>query len=116
MGDLPGPPSPSQAGTGKCQVSLNPGESQILSIDGKELALFNVEGKLYAIDSRCPHRGGPLARGRLEQTPEGLAVRCPLHGWLFDLDTGKCLNQPQAKVGVYCVHAQDGEISLTPLA
>lgn len=115
------------------ETELKPGQSQLVQVDGKEFALFNVEGRLFAIDNKCPHRGGPLARGRLECTPspqssppqggegrdegegEGVwAVRCPIHGWLFDLATGKCLNQTQARVNAYSVSCQDGEIALTP--
>lgn len=66
-------------------------------VNGKAIAVFNVEGQFYAIDNDCPHRQGPLARGRLE----GATIRCPMHGWLFDLRTGACLNQPQQAV---CCH------------
>lgn len=73
----------------------------MVTLDGKEVALFNVEGRLYAIANRCPHRGGPLVHGHLETVSGRSAVRCPLHGWLFDLKTGVCLNQPQASIPTY---------------
>ena len=78
---------------------IKPGESRVVEVDGQEVAVFNVDGAAYAIANRCPHRGGPLSRGHLE----GTAVRCPLHGWLFDLKTGQCLNNPDAKLPVYSV-------------
>ena len=72
-------------------------------IDGKEVALFNVEGRLYAVGNRCPHRSGPLVQGKVETVPETgkPAVRCPIHGWLFDLKTGACLTRPSACIPTY---------------
>ena len=49
------------------------------------VALFNVDGTLYALDGICPHQGGPLGKGRLE----GAVVTCPWHGWQFDVRTGQ---------------------------
>ena len=96
---------------------LGPGAQQPVRLGEADVALFNVEGQYRAIGNRCPHRGGPLARGRVEQaTVDGAvrpAVRCPMHGWLFDLATGRCLNQPQASVPTYPVTCQDGMICLT---
>jgi len=51
----------------------------------REIALFNVEGVLYAINNRCPHKSGPLIRGYLD----GCAIKCPMHGWRYDLATGE---------------------------
>ena len=53
------------------------------------VALFNVDGKFYALDGICPHAGGPLGEGELR----GTVVTCPWHGWQFDVTTGQhCLN------------------------
>jgi len=49
------------------------------------VALFNVEGELFAIDGVCPHQGGPLGQGRLT----GCLVTCPWHGWQFDVRDGQ---------------------------
>ena len=51
----------------------------------KPVALFNVGGDIFAINHVCPHRGGPLADGRLD----GTVVTCPWHGWTFDVRTGR---------------------------
>jgi len=87
---------------------LKSGESRVVDVDGQEVALFNVDGAAYAISNRCAHRGGPLSRGHLE----GTAVRCPLHGWLFDLRTGICLNQPEVSLPVYPVFCEDGKFCI----
>jgi len=49
------------------------------------VALFNVEGTLYALDGICPHQGGPLGKGLLE----GHVVTCPWHGWQYDVRSGE---------------------------
>jgi nitrite reductase (NADH) small subunit len=49
-----------------------------------EIGLFAVDGKVYAMESRCPHEGAPLTEGALE----GTVVTCPLHGWRIDVRTG----------------------------
>ena len=89
-------------------TDLKPGESRVVQVDGQEVAVFNAEGRFYAVSNRCPHRGGPLARGHLE----GTAVRCPLHGWLFDLKTGQCLNMPEAKVSSFPVICREDQLCI----
>lgn len=59
---------------------------KLVEVNGREIALFNVEGKICAIDQVCPHQGGPLAEGGLN----GKVVTCPWHGWEFDVTTGEC--------------------------
>ena len=98
---------------------LDVGERRVVTVEGEPVAVFNVEGQYRAIGNRCPHRGGPLSRGRLEPLPPeaspsgGVAVRCPIHGWLFDLATGRCLNQPEASVPAYRVTCRDGAVSIS---
>ena len=103
---------------------IPPGASRLVNVEGKEVALFNVEGKFYAVGNRCPHRSGPLSRGRVETVPvaeEGqpqvappgtVVVRCPIHGWLFELETGKCLTRTSASTPIFPVTCEDGEICL----
>ena len=71
---------------------LSPGQSKVVEAGGKKIALFNVEGSLYAIDDACTHRGGPLSEGMLE----GTQVVCPWHGATFDVTTGAVLSNPAA--------------------
>jgi nitrite reductase (NADH) small subunit len=55
---------------------LEPNHGKLVEVQGKKIALFNVDGKLHAIDNTCTHRGGPLSEGELE----GDEVTCPWHG------------------------------------
>jgi nitrite reductase/ring-hydroxylating ferredoxin subunit len=55
-----------------------------IDINGKPVAVFNVEGNFYAINDTCAHRGGPLGEGELD----GKTVICPWHGWRYDVTTG----------------------------
>ena len=62
---------------------------------GEQLVLFRVDNGAYGLVGRqCPHRGADLKFGRLEDG----GIRCPFHGWLFDVD-GKCLEQPAEPEG-----------------
>lgn len=67
------------------------GEARIVRIpDGREVALFNIDGKIFALNNECPHMGGPLGEGEIE----GCCVTCPWHAWQFDIKTGSCINVP----------------------
>lgn len=61
------------------------GTAQEVLVDGRVLAVFNVEGTYYALDGICPHQGGPLGKGQLN----GCVVTCPWHGWQFNVATGQ---------------------------
>jgi len=74
-------------------ADLKPGEGKTVIVGDREVALFNVGGKFYALDNTCPHRGGSLGGGTLD----GKVVTCPLHGWRFDVTTGISPVVPTAK-------------------
>ncbi len=59
-----------------------------VTVDGRQIALFDADGEIVAIGNVCPHQGAPLANGFYE---DGI-VECPLHGWMFDVRTGRALN------------------------
>lgn len=73
-----------------------------------EVALFNIAGEIYALDGRCPHRGGSLGEG----TVENGTVFCPLHGWQFDVKTGVCLDKPDRPAQCFPVRVVDGQIQV----
>lgn len=62
------------------------GQGKVAVLNGKEIALFKREGKIYALLNLCPHRGGPLGEGSLD----GDEVICPWHAWGFDVKSGQC--------------------------
>ena len=82
------------------------GEGRVVEAEGKDLALFNVEGTFYAIDNACVHRGGPLGEGDLE----GRIVLCPWHAWRWDVTTGANANNPAVKIPCYPVVVESGDV------
>lgn len=89
-------------------ADITPGSGTTVEVDGKSLAVFNVEGSYYAIDNTCVHRGGPLGEGELE----GNTVTCPWHGWSYDVTTGRCVNNPSACVKSYPVTVDGADIKV----
>jgi nitrite reductase (NADH) small subunit len=65
--------------------ACRPGTAQEYVVAERVVALFNVNGEIYALDGICPHQGGPLGKGRLQ----GEIVTCPWHGWQFNVRTGQ---------------------------
>ncbi len=76
---------------------IAPGTAKQVTVDGKKIALFNLNGGFYAIDDACTHRGGPLCEGSIE----GDFVTCPWHGATFNIKTGEA-DGPPAPTGVAC--------------
>ena len=71
-------------------ADLPAGSGKAVEIDGKSIAVFNVDGAIHAIDNTCTHRGGPLAEGEVS----GHEVTCPWHGATFDVRTGEVVGPP----------------------
>ncbi len=88
---------------------IKPGEGKTVSVNGNDVALFNVDGNFYAIDNTCPHRGGPLGEGFLE----GDAVTCPWHGWRFNVTNGANIVMPNISVKAYKVKVENNEVLIS---
>ena len=85
---------------------LPPGSRKIVSVGGRSIGIFNVDGRLYALRNNCPHQGAPLCLGPISGTTlpgpvgsftygrDGEIIRCPWHGWEFDLTSGKSVFNP----------------------
>ncbi len=85
---------------------IAPGQRLIVNLEGRSIGVFNIGGELVAIRNSCPHQGGPLCEGVLtglakpSQPGEyryerrGEIVRCPWHGWEFDLRSGQSWFDP----------------------
>jgi nitrite reductase/ring-hydroxylating ferredoxin subunit len=87
---------------------MPPGTAREFQADGKLIALFNVEGKFFAVGNTCLHRGGPLGQGALE----GEVVTCPWHGWKFNVATGEAVFNGQIKVQTYEVKVEGEDITV----
>lgn len=88
------------------QADIPEGQIREFRVNGKAVAIANVAGKLFAINSVCLHHGGPLGEGDLE----GSVVSCPWHGWQYDVTTGKLVQEPTSSVQCYAVEVRDGAI------
>jgi 3-phenylpropionate/trans-cinnamate dioxygenase ferredoxin component len=89
---------------------LEPGTCRSVEVDGIGVALFNVEGTIYALSNTCPHAGGPLGEGKLN----GELVECPWHGWQYNVRTGERPENPDFKVACYPVQV-DGNLILVTI-
>jgi nitrite reductase (NADH) small subunit len=87
---------------------IAPSQGRQVTVDGRWIALFNVDGGYHAIDGLCLHRGGPLAEGMLSQC----IVTCPWHGWQFDVTTGVLVQDPRVGVVRHDTRVVAGEIQV----
>lgn len=73
------------------------------------IAVFRTaDDRVFALEDRCPHKGGPLSEGILH----GDSVTCPLHAWVFDLNTGQALGPDEGAVRRFAVRVEGGRILL----
>ena len=103
---------------------IPPGGRKIVNVAGREIGVFNLNGEYYALRNLCPHRTGPLCRGRVRPLvlPEGLSgmiytregeiLKCPWHQWEFDIKTGRALYDPKLRVRTYRVEVQGEDLVL----
>ena len=82
------------------------GQGKTIEAGGRKIALFNVDGKFFAIDNTCAHRGGPLGEGSLEEK----TVTCPWHGWRYDVTTGVSEISPDVGVPSYPIKVEGQDI------
>jgi nitrite reductase (NADH) small subunit len=72
----------------------------------KTICVANVNGTITAMDNVCLHRGGPLGQGTIEKGK----VVCPWHGWAWDPSSGQAAHNPNAKVAVYPLKIENGDV------
>jgi nitrite reductase/ring-hydroxylating ferredoxin subunit len=86
-----------------------PGTGKQVTVNGRKLGVFNVDGSFYAIEDTCTHRGAPLSEGECL----GTEVVCPWHGARFDLTSGAHLSPPARQgVAVYKVQVVGNEVQV----
>lgn len=72
------------------RAAVPPGGGITIFAGGRNVAIFEVDGEIFALDGICPHKAAPLGIGHCENG----VVACPMHGWRFDIRTGDCLDVP----------------------
>jgi nitrite reductase (NADH) small subunit len=82
------------------------GKSLVVQVNGRPIALFNVQGQFFAIYNICPHEGGPLGEGRLK----GCIISCPWHDLSFDVRNGQATDGGGYCVGSYEVRVEGSDI------
>lgn len=87
---------------------LDPGIAKAVEVNGKAIAVFNVNGKIFATDNTCLHQGGPLGEGMLE----GNVVTCPWHMWQYNVCTGENLEDSLLKLETYPVQVEGDDIKV----
>lgn len=85
---------------------LAPGACMEVAVAGRPVALYNVDGRFYALANSCLHRGGPLGQGMLD----GQVVMCPWHAWTWDVTTGENTANGTLKMPRYEVQVEDGQV------
>jgi nitrite reductase/ring-hydroxylating ferredoxin subunit len=109
---------------------LPPGQRKIVEAEGRSIGVFNVHGRFYALRNSCPHQAAPLCRGAIKVMAmpgkpgeyswarEGEILRCPWHGWEFDITTGRSVFNPhKTRVKTYevTVEADDEAVETFPV-
>ena len=86
------------------------GESRHIHLrdDGEAIALFHHDGELFALGNRCVHRGGSIGDGKVTAR----TVTCPMHEWIFSLEDGRCIDNPEMGLRRYPVVVEDGIVKV----
>ena len=101
--------------TGWLQVArldeIKPGSNKLANYGRQQVAIFNVDGELYAINNRCPHSRGPLGEGVVRNGNGSCNVTCPWHEAAYDLKSGAVLYGPSPRdVATFAVKVEDGTV------
>jgi nitrite reductase/ring-hydroxylating ferredoxin subunit len=90
---------------------LASGSGVVIDVNGRPIALFNVNGTFYALDNTCAHRGGPLGEGYVDCA--NLTVQCPWHGWVYGLSDGASTFNPLARVEKFDVQVEGDDVKIS---
>lgn len=95
---------------------MPPGDRRIVAVEGRSIGVFNVDGSFFALRNSCPHQAAPLCLGSIKGMTmpskpgeyiwarDGEILRCPWHGWEFDIKTGRSIFNPhKTRVKAYDV-------------
>jgi 3-phenylpropionate/trans-cinnamate dioxygenase ferredoxin subunit len=105
---------------------IPPGTKRLVSVNGREIGVFNVDGSFYAVRNLCPHQSGPLCAGlqvgkldsmmpgEYEHSPNGEIIQCPWHQWEFDVSTGQSWCDPsRVRARSFAARVEPGEALTT---
>jgi nitrite reductase/ring-hydroxylating ferredoxin subunit len=109
---------------------LSEGDRLVVELEGKEIAVFQINNEYHAYLNWCPHQSGPVCEGNLtgthestfdrdslemttEWAREGEVLNCPWHGWEFNINNGECLSREGIKLPSYPVYEEDGKLMIT---
>jgi nitrite reductase (NADH) small subunit len=105
------------------------GQRQIVEAEGRSIGVFNVDGSFYALKNSCPHQAAPLCLGSIKGMTmpskpgeyiwarDGEILRCPWHGWEFDITTGRSIFNPhRMRVKAYDVTVESSLAALPDMA
>jgi nitrite reductase (NADH) small subunit len=83
--------------------------ARVVKTAGGCVAVFRTsDDQVYALNNSCPHKGGPLSEGIVH----GASVTCPLHNWVFSLETGEAQGADNGRVETYAARVENGRILL----
>jgi nitrite reductase (NADH) small subunit len=103
------------------------GSHQVVTVGGRQIGIFNINGEFYGLPNICPHQTGPLCEGkmttgtlfarkendwRFEWDYEGEIAACPWHGLEYHVPTGRCLAFSNIKLRTYEVVVEDGKVKV----
>jgi len=110
-------------------ATFEPGDRTMVTVDGQEISVLNVDGEYYAILNRCAHDCGPVGEGTVrpklvvEEADPGerereryddstLTITCPWHGWSYDLEAGTHIGLDEISVPTFEVSVDEGTVYL----
>ncbi len=89
--------------------AIPPLSARVVKSGDGDIAIFHAgDGNFYALDNRCPHKGGPLSEGIVHDC----RVTCPLHNWVLDLRTGAATGADEGATRTFEVKVEDGKVWL----
>lgn len=106
------------------ETDLIEGGCFIANVGGLSIGIYRIDGELYALSNYCPHEGAPLCKGEIAGTTlpsdvyqysfgrQGEIVRCPWHGWEFEIKTGESLVDAKMKTKTYPIEIRDGRVGI----
>ena len=96
---------------------IPPGTRQIVTVKGRQIGIFNLDGSYYALQNLCPHQGAPVCLGHVDGTNlpsrpneycwsrQSVILGCPWHSWEFELASGQALFEPQIRLKTFKIEA-----------